>query len=150
MITDSIANYKKYIGVHEDFEEIFAFLTNVKEGVEPGKTVFRENELWATVSVFTETGDPAQKKFEAHRKFIDIHYIVSGEEEFGYSNVDRLTTTTPYNEQGDCEMLEGEIRSIRLKKGDFCMVFPEDAHIPCMGKSESEDLVKVIAKLEVK
>ena len=150
MITDSLANYKLYSNVHEDFEEVFAHLASLSADAEPGKTVLRENQVWANVAVCQETGDPDKKLFEAHRKFIDIHYILAGEEEFGYSNVDRLTTVTPYKEEADCEMLEGEVRSIRLKKGDFCVVFPQDAHIPCMGKAQGQDLVKVVAKIEVR
>lgn len=145
MITGNIKSCEKYFSVHKDFEKVFDYLKNNVDKTSMGRVDLADN-VWVTTSAAPEA-DGSVRYFEAHRKYLDIHYIVSGKETFGYSNVDCLTTTTEYSESGDCEMLDGEISTIVLNEGDFCIVFPEDAHIPFMQKM-SDNLVRAVAKVK--
>lgn len=145
MITGNIQSCEKYNNVHKDFEKVFDYLRN---------TINQEHAIRADLAdgvwvnaPSTPESDSTSTTFEAHRKYLDIHYIISGKEAFGYSNVDYLTTTKEYNEAEDYELLEGEISTVILNEGDFCIVFPEDAHIPCMQKL-SDNLVRVVAKIK--
>ena len=147
MIVDSLSNCDKYISLHKDFEKVFSFLRELK-GDAAGTTVLEENNVWANVIEVQEM-PKSMKVFEAHRKFLDIHYILSGEEKFGYANIDRLKTKQPYNAVDDYELLEGETNVILLKKGDFMITFPEDAHIPDYEKTNDDKLVRVVVKVRI-
>lgn len=148
MIIDSIENCNKYTSLHKDFEQVFSFLRELKEDAVEGTTVLKEDNVWANV-IEVNYIPKSKKIFEAHRRFLDIHYILSGEEKFGYSNIDRLKTKEPYNAVDDYELLEGETNAICLKKGDFMVTYPEDAHIPDFEKTNDDRLVRVVVKVKI-
>ena len=147
MIVGNLKNAERYYALNQDFEQVFKYLGTLAEDNLPEKIVMREGDVWVNgAAVFTDPANP-DKDAEAHRKFLGIHYVISGEEVLGYAEISTLKTTKAYNEAGDCEMLTGQVQPVRLKAGDFCVVYPEDAHTPVMGKSEK--LVKVVAKIRV-
>lgn len=86
----------KEMPIHKDFERVFQYLKNMEEA-SVGKTVLDEGNVWINVMDIQDTKKGA-RSFEAHRDFIDVHYIYSGSEEFGYSNIDRLHTTVEIGE----------------------------------------------------
>jgi len=148
MIIDSIKYSSQYYSVHPDFQKVFDYLKKLPTDTRTGNFVLEENNLWGSISVYTET-NTGKKMYEAHRDFIDIHYILSGEAKFGYDTVDRLKTIQAYDEKADYELLEGEIHALHMKQGDFCIVFPQDAHIPVVEQVGKDNLVKVVVKLRV-
>ena len=145
MITGNINNCERYYGLN----------VGIKNGLELLKTVkFGENKSNLTVNFSeTETSDEDgagnKKLFEAHRKYIDLHYILEGTEQFGYAKIDTLTPVTEYNEADDCILLRGEASRITLNKGDFVIAFPEDAHIPALKYKNSEKVKRAVVKIPV-
>ena len=93
--------------------------------------------------------DANKKIFEAHRKYIDLHYIIDGVEQFGYANIDTLTPAGEYNEADDYILLCGEVNRITLSNGDFVIAFPEDAHIPALKYKNSEKVKRAVVKIPV-
>ena len=93
--------------------------------------------------------DGTPREFEAHRKFLDIHYVIDGVECMGYADIDTLTPTTEYNDEKDYQMLKGHVNKIILNKGDFCVVFPEDAHLPQMIGDDGKWVKKAVVKMKV-
>lgn len=146
MIVDSINNSKKYMSIHKDFERVFQYLKSMEEA-SVGKVVLDEGNVWINVMDIQDT-PKGTRSFEAHREFIDVHYIYCGEEEFGYSNIDRLQTTVEYNPQNDCELLEGVVNTLCLNAGDFVVTFPEDAHMPYITKGDGQ-LIHIVAKIRL-
>ena len=149
MIIDSVSNCALYENVHTDLRGVFQVLQKVATGEVTGKTVLDEGNVWVNAPA-TASIPEGIRVFEAHRDFIDVHYILSGSELFGYSNVDRLMTTKEYDEEGDYELLDGEKSLVVLNAGDFCIAFPQDAHIPFFQKCGDENLVRVVAKVRIK
>ena len=149
MIIDSLANAGNYYGVHKDFEEVFTFFKGITPDTEPGKYVLREDEVWVNVSKVPAAKAEDKSVFEAHHDFIDIQLIFQGEEIFGYSNVDRLDVKKPYSAEADIEFLEGDIQKFVMKAGDFCVLFPQDAHVPNLRKLNEGGMTRVVAKIKV-
>lgn len=149
MIIDSLEHARKYYGVHKDFKDVFEFISQISSDTKSGKHVLREGEVWINMGKTPKVEKEDKSILEAHRNFIDIHFIFKGEEIFGYSNIDRLNVTKPYSEEGDYELLEGELQKFVLKAGDFCIVFPEDAHLPNLRQMNEGDLIRVIAKIKL-
>lgn len=144
MITGNIKDCEKYYGVHKDFEAVFECLKKISKDSE--KYVIKEGDAWVNAPI-TPKGNG--KNFEAHKKFIDIHYIISGSEVFGYSEVNRLEVTKEFDVENDYELLTGKVNEIELLPGDFVITFPEDAHIPTMKNNPDVELVRVVAKVKV-
>lgn len=87
--------------------------------------------------------------FESHRKYIDVQFILEGEEMIEVSNTNTLHINVEYNENIDL-IKYGDSRFsslIKLKKGDIAIFFPDDAHMPCVKISDSKKIVKTVVKV---
>lgn len=148
MIIGNIKDAERYFKLNKNFEKAFSFLQTLskKSQVGPFETEgFRGNVM------LTETSDSAPdaspKKLEAHRDYLDIHYVIEGSEAIGYAHIDTLSPVTEYDSAEDYLLLEGEMCKTVLNKGDFCIVFPEDAHAPAMCIGDSNALMKAVVKI---
>lgn len=148
MIIDSISNAQKYTSLHKAFESAFSFIKELKKDAVAGITVLEKDHVWANVIDVKEIPQ-GNRLFEAHRKFLDIHYILSGEETFGYANSEQLEIEQPYDEADDYELLSGETKVVSLKEGDFVITYPEDAHIPDFEKTNDDKLIRVVVKVKI-
>lgn len=145
MIVDKLSNWRLYAPIHPELAEIFEVIEQMARGEVSEKVVIREGVAWVNAPKLTEISD-GPKSYEAHRNFLDVHYMLAGGEQFGCANVERLTTVKEYDSQSDCEFLDGELELFNLKQGDFCIVYPQDAHVPAYKKLGEGDLVRVVAK----
>ena len=71
-------------------------------------------------------------RFEAHRKYIDVQYIVSGEEAIAVAPTDSLRVTREYDADGDILFGEGEGTRYTLRAGQAIVLMPEEAHMPSL------------------
>ena len=102
---------------------------------------------------FYET-QPADEdaRLEAHRKYIDVMYMVEGEEIILVKPTDRVCEVTrPYDAAGDAMLakLDGDETAVRLKPGQFIVLFPQDAHCPARQAGKAGKVHKLIGKLAV-
>lgn len=73
-----------------------------------------------------QTKEAAEQIWEAHKKDIDIHYMVKGEEIIALG--DHLEAGE-YHEEEDYYLLqEAPSQEIRLQKGQLLVLFTEEAH----------------------
>ena len=148
MIIGNRKDFARYSCLSSAFGAAFRFLESLPENCENEN--IRENGVRGGVSVIEKSdtmADGSPKCFEAHRENIDIHYVVQGEERFGFAHVDTLTPQTEYNAEGDYQLFTGRADYVTLRTGDFCVTFPEDAHIPCLPAGTEETVKKVILKI---
>lgn len=102
------------------------------------------------VMVQQGTTQPAEGRLlEAHRKFLDIQYVVKGEEVVGWAPVDTLTLDGNFNEEKDAGMYDGACDYLRIAAGYCYVVFPEDAHKPCSHLTAPTEFTKMVVKLKV-
>ena len=150
MITGNIKDAKRYYSVAEGFREAFEMLASLTpetpSGVVTERDGFRISVMEPVRSDFDKNGNP--RVFEAHRNYLDIHFVISGEEGMGYSDISKLSVTKEYDEGGDYLLLSGDYDKLILKPGDFCITFPEDAHIPVM-TAGGAGLKKAVVKIRL-
>ena len=100
MILDYLKNAKLYYGVSEGLEKGFKFLQeNDFSKMEPGRYEIDGSNVYAMVQQY-DTKLIENCRWEAHRKYIDIQYIVSGKEKMGYSNIKNMKEIE-YKEEKD-------------------------------------------------
>lgn len=89
--------------------------------------------------------------FESHRKYIDVQFILGGEEIIEVSNTNLLAVALVYNEELDYIKYEDkkECSSIVLKAGDVAIFYPQDAHMPCIKVKNSVKVIKAVVKVMV-
>lgn len=151
MILANIKDAEKYYSLNKSFHAVFDFLKTLNkestEGMVSGD--YRVNFSGKYIETADKNADGSEKSFEAHKKYIDIHYCISGSEGIGYADVSSLKPTTEYDEENDYFLLSGDYQKVVLREGDFCIVFPEDAHIPMMSGFTNEKLLKAVAKVRL-
>lgn len=90
-----------------------------------------------------------ESQLEAHREYLDIQYIVEGQEAVGWAPVETLTPAGEFNTQKDKGMYTGENEPMVVKAGYCYVVYPEDAHAPGTHLDQPNDYKKVVVKLKV-
>ena len=94
-------------------------------------------------------GTKAPDLAEAHRKYLDIQYIVKGQEVVGYADLADCTLEGEFNEAKDIGKYSGPFEYITIREGMCYVAFPEDAHMPGRHLEVPNDFVKVVVKLKV-
>lgn len=86
---------------------------------------------------------------EAHRKFLDIQYILEGQEVVGWAPVDTLLPESEFNTEKDVGKYIGNSTPITIPAGYCYVVYPEDGHAPGKHLKEPNDYKKIVVKLAV-
>lgn len=71
--------------------------------------------------------------FEIHHKVVDVFYVIDGAMKVGVSRPDKLLDCKkPYSDARDVEIYEksSKARYVTVRKGQFIVLFPSDAHSP--------------------
>jgi YhcH/YjgK/YiaL family protein len=89
--------------------------------------------------------------FESHKQYIDVQYILEGEEIIEVSNKHNLKENFPYDESIDLIKYSDikDASRIILKKGDIAIFYPEDAHMPCLKLNSNVKVIKTVVKVRV-
>lgn len=110
------------------------------------------DDLYYILTTYNTSNDIEEKPAEAHRKFIDLQYILYGEEKIGYADYrSPKMLLKEYDEGSDAEFfkrIEDESFFV-LKKGMYAVFFPEDVHRPGVANKEVRGVRKIIFKIPV-
>jgi len=149
MIVDVIKNAGLYAEEGTRLAAALEYLRKTDFGkLAPGRYEIDGSDVFALVQEY-ETRQEEGVDFEVHRKYADVQYVHEGAERIGYSHMDRLTTTVPYDEAKDCEFLSGEGDVVTLSAGMFAVVYPQDAHKPSLVIDTPARVKKVVVKVRV-
>ena len=89
--------------------------------------------------------------FESHRDYIDVQFILEGEEIIEVVDINDLVVNFPYDKEMDLVKYDDNKSSsvVKLKKGDIAIFYPRDGHMPCVRLNESVKVVKTAVKVKV-
>ena len=151
MIKDKICNFNIYVNAHPLFETAFKWLKeNAVPDIADGRIEISEDRIIALPQHY-HTHPFESAKFEVHKKYIDIQYVVSGNEYIYIGEPESMTTVTPFNTEKDIAFFNGSGNAVRLNPGDFMIIWPHEAHEPCVNTDENSSYVhKIIMKIAVK
>lgn len=152
MIFDNIKNCEMYYGVNPKFKKAFEFIEKaVKENLETGKYEISGKEIYASIQSYdSKLKDNA--KFEGHKNYIDIQYIVEGREMMGTLEISKAVIKGEYNPEKDVMFYEdSEIASYCItEQGDFCIFYPHDIHCPGVSLNNMPSGVKkIVVKVHI-
>jgi len=150
MIVDVIQNFKMYQGCSNYLKEAAKLIKKpVSDFSEKGKYEVDGENLFYLVHKY-KTAPITEGQLEAHRKYIDIHFIISGEETMLYANTRGRKPDVEYRDDWEAAMynVAGNESSIRLTPGMFAICFPEDAHLPGRNVNSACDVHKIVMKVK--
>ncbi len=149
MVYDKIDNIETYKGLSEDIYEGLNFLKNATPELACG--VHEINPRVKAIVSEYETKPVNENGYEAHRKFIDIQYLLKGTEKNCCLSIEKLKETKPYKEEIDAAFYETDVlvQEMMLGDGYFAIYWPQDAHMPCLSVDGAEKVKKVVVKVEM-
>ncbi|BAV05275.1 YhcH/YjgK/YiaL family protein [Filimonas lacunae] len=150
MILDSLSNAQRYYCLGPKFVKAFQYLEQTDfSTLAKGKYEIDGTDIFAIVNEY-DTIDVTGEQMEAHKKYIDIQYMVTGEELIGHDFLQQQTPSKAYDEEKDF-MLFGEKPSFftRLAQNHFAVFFPTDLHMPNLRVAEAIPVKKIVMKVSV-
>ncbi len=125
----------KFEEVRKYSEEAYNFMNNfVPENYEDGRYDLNENGLFVNIQTYM-TNPRENQKYEAHKRYIDVQYIINGKEGFCLEDMDKMDSSTivaPYSEESDIMFFSNVTKGkyYELSSGEFLIMTPECAHMP--------------------
>ena len=153
MILDCMENAGLYAGSACGLGELLQAEADyaAQAGATGGRKVHGEAMFINDCCYVTQPADESAR-LEAHRRYIDVMYMIEGEEIILVKPTDRVChVTQPYEAAGDALLaeLDGDETAVRLKPGQFIVLFPQDAHCPARQIGKAGNVHKLIGKLAV-
>jgi biofilm protein TabA len=148
MILDDLTNAARYAPLHPGFRAGFEFLAR-RDLIDlaSGKYELDGERVFALINRDHGRGR-ANSPMEAHRKYIDIQFLVEGSEEIGWRpTVECGQPVEPYDASRDIMFFSDSPHAwIELPLGKFMIFYPEDAHAPLASNGAN---VKAVIKVAV-
>jgi biofilm protein TabA len=138
-----------YFKNKDRWEKAFMFFKdNDLESLDLKRYDIDGDSLFAIVSEY-RTKDPDTAEFEAHRKYIDIQYVISGKEIINIAPISTVKKIlSPYNAEKDIEFVTVEKETDHLATPDkFFIFFPGDAHRPGIKDEANSNVRKIVLKV---
>jgi biofilm protein TabA len=152
MIATDLAHITGQIAMTPALQKAVDFLrTHGDRELPEGRIAIDGDRVLASVQLYTTivTDTP---KVEAHRRYIDLQFIASGEEVIAWTPLERLRITQAFDEAKDnCfgTALPEDLTRIHLRAGQLAVFYPEDAHAPRLAAGASVPVTKIVVKVAV-
>lgn len=147
MIVASLDNAEEYFNLHPDFEKVFEFLRqpNLAE-MEPGTYELDGKRVFCILQGGMGKKQ-ADAQLEAHKKYIDIQYVISGDEVMGWGpTADNKIIAQEYDAEKDIMFFSDAPKEWnKVPPGHFTIFFPKDSHAPMIGDGE---ILKAVVKIQ--
>lgn len=131
MIIDKIENAEKYYCVHPEFKGVFEVLAGLT--ADSSEKRYEVNGEKAFVNLSSYVNKPLEEcKFEVHKRYADIQFVIGGHEYIDLCPMDELEFTENNLDASDIGFLkDGEsFTRADLTPGTFVVIFPGEAHKP--------------------
>ncbi len=97
-----------------------------------------------------ETTDREKRFWEAHREYLDVHVLLTGQERIDMAFIENMKTGE-FVPKDDFLPMEGPMQGSvdLLRQGDFLICWPEDAHRTAVCVKEPVTIKKAIFKVRI-
>ena len=150
MVFGNIRDLKDYGYLEEEVLKCFAY---AKEhdllSYEKGSHEIEGDNLFVNIVEY-ETTTPENRFWEAHKKYLDLHFMLKGPEQIDVNFIDNMEQKE-FVDKDDFLPLEGEANShVVLTEGDFLLCYPKDAHRTAVQVNTPAVIKKAIFKIKIK
>jgi YhcH/YjgK/YiaL family protein len=135
MLLFPLADAARHAGLHRLFPAAFAWLADpANAGVPDGRHAIRGEDLFVIAERGT-THDGASRRFESHRRYIDIQVPLEGGEAMEWTPVEGLEVELGFQPDGDIAFYRQPARPVTrlaVPPAHAAVFFPVDAHKPVL------------------
>lgn len=122
----------------------------LKDNPSAGKIEINDEQMYVSILEF-EAKPSEDHLAEKHESYIDLQYVMEGEETIGWSSLrEDVEPVKAYDSEQDYALYEPSEDEIllQLKPNMFAVFFPNDIHRPGMGK-QSTKIKKAVVKIHM-
>ncbi len=150
MIYDRFENLHLYCRPGERLHHALVYARDVARTISDGRIDIDGDRLYASVATY-ETGPPEERRFEAHKKYMDVQVLLDGEEVIDVSLECDLSAVEAYDETRDVMFLAPpqQVASLPMRTGFFAVFYPHDIHRPGCRQREKRRVRKIVMKVAV-
>ena len=130
-------------------DEAIAFLESATKDTANGKYPFTEDCFVNVMDCNTKADCTAM--MEAHDKFVDVQFLIDGEEKIFYTDRTPLELGEAYNEAKDrCFYKWEKADVVTYKTGEAVVLYPQEAHLPGCAVNTPMVAKKAVMKVRAK
>jgi YhcH/YjgK/YiaL family protein len=139
--------YRQYNANKTYWDKAFAFIKDHDlKALSNGKHEIDGDNVFASVTE-SPSKDFDKTNWESHRNYVDLQYVIDGEELIGVNPVSKSTITKPYNEKSDAANYSADGKIYKATPGTFFIFFPTDAHRPNITPGGNKMVKKLVIKV---
>lgn len=129
VICDTLDNIRLYDGLQPEVVRGLRYLAETDFSRLPdGRQDIDGDSVFANLLRY-ETKE-ANDTPEAHRAYIDIQYLIEGEELVGVAPLSAMTDVAEAHPERDLWLYHGPTQPLTIGRGRFLVLWPDDAHAP--------------------
>jgi len=136
--------------LYEKLTEALDYIKNLDKGtLTPG--IHEVNDEFYYNYLEYEAKEPTNSIYEAHKNYVDIQYIVEGQEHIDVSFEEYMELDTPYDAEKDIMFFKNPKESFAriLGPGEYVIVLPHELHKPGQKVGENGNVKKIVGKVRV-
>lgn len=133
-------------------EEVLNYLKKVNiEDQNIGKRIDVNDDFFYSIQSY-KTKPSEECRLESHRKYVDIQMMIKGEELIDLADIASLNLQEDYDDTKDIMFWEipQRMARVKIKSGDYIILYPENAHRGAACEKESLDVLKIVGKVRIK
>ncbi|HYJ79460.1 MAG TPA: YhcH/YjgK/YiaL family protein [Longimicrobiaceae bacterium] len=150
MILTTLADADSAAALVPGAAEALAWLRAFDGSVADGRHAIRGDAVFALVSTY-QTGPATERRFETHRRYLDLQLVAAGAERILYAPAAELAVTVPYDEAADIVFYADPpaSSSLLLRAGALAVFHPGDGHKPGCMAGGRDTVRKVVVKVRI-
>ncbi|MEG0804388.1 MAG: YhcH/YjgK/YiaL family protein, partial [Pygmaiobacter sp.] len=117
--------------------------------LKPGRYAIDGDAVYASVQLY-QTGFADENRYESHRNYIDVQYVISGEEQIGCAALAEMPKGA-YDAANDITYYQDPPveaqKMLCLRAGELVILPPQIAHKPCCIAKKAQPVKKVVVKV---
>ena len=149
MILDHLDHASRYFDLDPNLRLALEYLqrTDLRSAA-LGRDEVAGDDVFALIQEYTPKSQ-AEGRFESHRVYWDVQYVVEGVEQIGVGQLDKMTVTEPYLPAKDIAFYHGSGDFVTVRAGYFVILTPQDAHMPGITAGVPGLVRKVVMKCRI-
>ena len=151
MIYDVLKNIKTYKGINKNLDKAIDFIAEKQYlNANFGKNIVEGDTIYFNCPEKPVTRENTDLELEYHKKYIDIHIVLEGEENIVYIPFEDCIETKSYNVEEDYGLVKGKAQAELILNGkNFLLFFPEEPHLALLKVNTPKEIKKIIFKVEL-
>jgi len=144
-------NILSYDEVRIKYPDIYQYISSTQfVKIEDGRYDINGN-TYVNIETYT-TESFEHRRYESHRRYIDLQCVLSGEENLYVHDIKTLVPCTDYDIEKDIIFYKRDYKMEPIKLNpQICVeLYPNDGHMPCVMFDKPRKIRKAVFKILIK